>query len=229
MNYGLPNTSVKYQCVRCRVCTIAPLDIERWNRHRLTIRKTTHLEHQAQYKEWQKTIERAIIQINKFIIEINIANHMITPFVGDTVMTKKGSRVKKHYEKFPDGLHPGDELIKIWGDQIATRIDANFSISGGAAAAVPTPSQKDDKKDTPEGDHSPTRSPKRNWKTYWERTPARHTYLYNILKKFIDQVKEISLPLTAFPTLDGGAHQRRMGGLLLGKGGPARLEGRCSE
>ena len=125
---------------------IAPLDIERWNRHRLTIRKTTHLEHQALYKEWQKTIERAIIQINKFIIEINIANHMITPFVGDTVMTKKGSRVKKHYEKFPDGLHPGDELIKIWGEQIATRIDANFSISGGAAAAVPTPSQKDDKK-----------------------------------------------------------------------------------
>ena len=92
-------------------------------------------------------------------------------------MTKKGSRVKKHYEKFPDGLHPGDELIKTWGEQIATRIDANFSISGGAAAAVPTPSQKDDKKDTPEGDHSPTRSPKRNWKTYWERTPARHTYL----------------------------------------------------
>ena len=173
-------SAVKDKGCRVCVCTIAPLDIEKWNRHRLTIRKTTHLEHQAQYKEWQKTIERAIIQIDKFIIEINIANHMITPFVGDTAMTKKGSRVKKHYEKFPDGLHPGDELIKIWGEQIATRIDANFSISGGAAAAVPTPSQKDDKKDTPDGDHSPTRSPKRNWKTYWERTPARHTYLYNI-------------------------------------------------
>ena len=92
-------------------------------------------------------------------------------------MTKKGSRVKKHYKKFPDGLHPGDELIKTWGEQIASRIDANFSISRGSAAAVPTPSQKDDKKDTPEGDHSPTRSPKRNWKTYWERTPARLTYL----------------------------------------------------
>ena len=108
-------SAVKDKGCRVCVCTIAPLDIEKWNRHRLTIRKTTHLEHQAQYKEWQKTIERAIIQIDKFNIEINIANHMITPFVGDTVMTKKGSRVKKHYEKFPDGLHPGDELIKIWG------------------------------------------------------------------------------------------------------------------
>ena len=124
-------SAVKDKGCRVCVCTIAPLDIERWNRHRLTIRKTTHLEHQAQYKEWQKTIERAIIQINKFIIEINIANHMITPFVGDTVMTKKGSRVKKHYEKFPDGLHPGDELIKIWGNKLLPEL-TQISLYPGA-------------------------------------------------------------------------------------------------
>ena len=41
----------------------------------------------------QKSLEEAIIQINKFIIEINLTNKMITPFIADTVMTKK--RIKK--------------------------------------------------------------------------------------------------------------------------------------
>ena len=41
------------------------------------------------YKEIQNTFEEAIIQINKFIVEINITNHMITPFIANTVFTKK--------------------------------------------------------------------------------------------------------------------------------------------
>ena len=74
----------------------------------------------------QTTIEEAIIKINKFIIELNMENTMITPFTVDGV-TPKGSRVKKYYEKLPDVLHPGKELKQKSGEMIANWIDTNFS------------------------------------------------------------------------------------------------------
>ena len=80
---------VKKAANRVCVCTIAPMDIEKWNKHRLYKKKTKHLKHQANYKEMQNTLEEAIIQINKFIVEIDMTDHMITPFIADTVFTKK--------------------------------------------------------------------------------------------------------------------------------------------
>ena len=158
---------VKKAASRVCLCKIAPMDIEKWNKHRLYKKKRTHLKHQANYKEMQNTLDEAIIQINKFIVEINITNHMITPFIADTVFTKKkGSRNKKFYSKLPDGLHPGEDLCTKWGEQIAQRIDANLSVSMSAATA-PLPLTCRIKKETPEDDHSPSRPRKREWKTYW--------------------------------------------------------------
>lgn len=149
----------KKGCEIC-ICTIASLDMEKWNHHRLSIKKSSHLKHESHYNEWQKTVEEGITQINKFIVELNITNHMITPFIGDTVMTKKKSRVKKYYERLPDGLHPGEDLLKKWGEIIANRIDKNFSMSRGATDAVTPPAPET------RGRLSPNHSPKRNWKTY---------------------------------------------------------------
>ena len=33
------------------------------------------------------------------------------------------------YDKFDDGLHPDDNLLKDWGAIISKRIDTNFSMS----------------------------------------------------------------------------------------------------
>ena len=131
------------------VCTIAPIDIKKWNKHRLYKKKTIHLKQQGNYKEIQNTFEEAIIQINKFILEMNITNHMITPFIADTVFTeKKGSQNKKLYSKLLDGLHTGEDLCTKWGELIARRIDANFSVSMSAATAL-LPQTCQNKKDSP--------------------------------------------------------------------------------
>ena len=85
---------------------------------------------------------------------------MVTPFVADTVLTKKGSRNKKHYEKLPDGLYADDDLKEQWGKIIQARIDQNFSMSMGAQCMRDNPS-----KPRAEDHRFPQR--KRGWKTYW--------------------------------------------------------------
>ena len=154
----LTETVKKLNCKVC-VCTVAPMDIGKWNEHRLKANKTLSLSHQQEYPVMQKSLENAIITIDKYIIEININNIMVTPFVADTVLTKKGSRNKKHYEKLPDGLHADDDLKEQWGKIIQARIDQNFSMSMGAQCMRDNPS-----KPRAEDHRSPQR--KRGWKTY---------------------------------------------------------------
>ena len=83
----------------------------------------------------QKTLEDVIIEINKSIVEININNNMITPFICDTIMFKTGSSLKRKYQKFPDGLHPGTQAYQEWGKILANGIDTNFSRSVGEDGA----------------------------------------------------------------------------------------------
>ena len=57
-------------CEVC-VCTVASMDLEKWNMHRLKGKKTSHLELKDQYKSMQKKMEKAILQINKSIASRN--------------------------------------------------------------------------------------------------------------------------------------------------------------
>ena len=63
----------------------------------------------------------AIPQINKFIIEIKIANHIYTPFIMDIFGAKKGSRVKRKWKKLHEGIHPGYDVIKMRAELITKR------------------------------------------------------------------------------------------------------------
>ena len=54
----------------------------------------------------QKSVEEAIIQINKLIIEINLTNKMITPFIADTVMTKKGQEIRSFTRNYQMAYMP---------------------------------------------------------------------------------------------------------------------------
>ena len=84
---------------------------------------------------------------------------MVTPFVADTVLTKKGSRNKKHYEKLPDGLNADDDLKEQWGKIIQARIDQIFSMSMGAQCMRDNPSK-------PRAEDHLSPKGKRGWKTY---------------------------------------------------------------
>ena len=151
------------------ICTVPPMDLEKWNQHRLDKKKTKKLVHKQNYPKMQNTLEDVIIEINKLIVEININNNMITPFICDTIMFKTGSSLKRKYQKFPDGLHPGTQAYQEWGKILANRIDTNFSRSVGEDGAckpdfppkTPTPRPVEEHSSSPDGKR------KRHWKTYW--------------------------------------------------------------
>ena len=149
------------------ICTIPPMDLEKWNCHRLEKKKTKNLLHKQNYPIMQKKLEDTIIDINKLIVEININSNMITPFICDTIMFQSGSRLKRKYKKFPDGLHPGTKAYQEWGSILAYRIDINFSRSVGVAGACRPRSPPKTPDPRPVEDRSPDRKRKRLWKTYW--------------------------------------------------------------
>ena len=126
------------ECIKkdgCKVCicTVPPMHLEKWNHHRLILRNTSRLIHKEKYSRMQNDLEKSIIRINKYIIELNISNQMITPFISDTILKKTKKGLKRLYSKFPDGLHPGDDTYAKWGELISARIDLNFSkhMAGG--------------------------------------------------------------------------------------------------
>ena len=132
-------------------------------------KKTKKLVHKQNHPKMQKTLEDVIIEINKSIVEINITNNMIMPFICDTIMFKTGSSLKRKYQKFPDGLHPGTQVYQEWGKILANGIDTNFSRSVGEDGAckldfptkTPTPCPVEEHSSSPDGKR------KRHWKTYW--------------------------------------------------------------
>ena len=62
----LTETVKRLNCKVC-VCTVAPMDIGKWNEHRLKAKKTLSLSHQQEYPVMQNSLENAIITINKYI------------------------------------------------------------------------------------------------------------------------------------------------------------------
>ena len=64
------------------------------------------------------------------------------------------------------GFTQGVDLCLKWGEIIAQRIDANFSVSM-IASTGPLLLTDQNKKDTPEEDHSPSRPWRREWKACW--------------------------------------------------------------
>ena len=98
--------------------TITPCDLEIWNNHRLTKHFTSHLLHFRHYDSMQQNLIQAIILINKDIVTLNQKNNIVTPFIADISLHKRGDG-KKHrqlYKKFHDGTHPDDVTLRKWAE-----------------------------------------------------------------------------------------------------------------
>ena len=161
---GLSETIKRYGCKVC-ICTLPPMSLSKWNFHRLFLRKTSRLLHKDNYITMQRNLEKSVIDINKHIIELNISNQMVTPFISDTILKKTKKGLKRQYSKFPDGLHPGVETYAKWGELISARIDLNFAkhMEGGAQMHIARAKYPSSSATQALG--SPPHK-KRSWKTY---------------------------------------------------------------
>ena len=116
----------------------------------------------------QNTLEEAIIQINKFIAEINITNQMITPLIADTVFTIK-KRIPKQeiLLKTPRWASPRGGSMHQMGRANSTKNQCQLLCIYERYHSPAASNMQNKKKETPEEDHSPSRPRKREWKTYW--------------------------------------------------------------
>ena len=120
-------TIIKSQNARPCIMTIAPMSLVSWNNIRLNQHKTTHLIHHNQYSDMQHHLNQTTLQINKYIIQRNKENNMITPKIATYIIQNpgKGKPHRFHYSRLQDGVHPKECVVQKWADHISSTINTN--------------------------------------------------------------------------------------------------------
>ena len=117
---------IELQAKPC-VLTIPTISLQVWNDTRLQQHKTCHLLHHQQYPDMQENLNKSIWEINRLLIEKNIANKMFTPKIASSIMVNQGPDKPPHihYSRFVDGVHQKQRITKSWAIQIADSIEKN--------------------------------------------------------------------------------------------------------
>ena len=75
------------------------------------------------YENMQKNMNKAIIEINKYITSVNKLNDMATPFLADTIIEHRGEKAPRVFlNRFPDGVHPPTEEPRALINKLANRL-----------------------------------------------------------------------------------------------------------
>ena len=97
-------------------CTIAPMDIRRWNVLRRNQGRIKELRYERSYKEMQVEINEAVRELNRRITAINRVRAWKTPFLHSEVLhNKKNNKVRVEFWHLVDGIHPGGGAVRKMG------------------------------------------------------------------------------------------------------------------
>lgn len=150
-----------------KVCfaTVVPGSIISWNQTRKNQRKTTHLKYEHLYNSWQDNLNKAVILINKTIIQINISHNMHTPKTHECVMSirKKGKYRFQFNKLSKDGVHPTHQSLQHISRSLSKSITINRQRN---TPSDNPPSTMFSPKHTTSETESELDSPKRHWKSY---------------------------------------------------------------
>ena len=100
------------------LCTIPGADIARANDQEAT-----------EYHPQQSILNSAMLEINEYIVDLNLSRGFTTPMLSSTIhkchgKKKDGSkRYRHHLHKLWDGVHPTGVTLKDWRD----KLEENFS------------------------------------------------------------------------------------------------------
>lgn len=73
----------------------------------------------------QRILNNAISEINRYIITLNRAMHIRTPFLSAPIHPRCRHRNRATYTKLIDGCHPSEELCEIWAQKLARNVRQN--------------------------------------------------------------------------------------------------------
>ena len=122
------------------ICTIPPANIETWNTVRKSQRKTYELKHTVDYPKMQQRLQDSLIQINRYIITLNMKSRAHTPKLANTVIQKKGKGkgYRVYFDNLKDGVHATDDTAKRWAEMIMEAIRTNRGYAKPTKAAKPS-------------------------------------------------------------------------------------------
>lgn len=110
------NMIVEDQSPRCMVAPITGMDLLTYNKGQMA-GTTYSIDIQ------QNMLNELITEINKFIVYVNSANNVITPWVSRSVHKRNRNNMCHHYHKLAaDGCHLTDDLRIEWADSLSVAI-----------------------------------------------------------------------------------------------------------
>lgn len=76
----------------------------------------------------QRTIDAAILQINKNIVAMNRDMHIKTPFLATAVHMWSRKKLRNLYYKLEDGCHPSRDLGWYWARKLGINASGNLDL-----------------------------------------------------------------------------------------------------
>jgi hypothetical protein len=113
--------------IGCKVVfgTITTISFKIWNSHRKFVGKTVHLKHETEYHIMQEQLNSILYTVNSYIINKNLDNGVVSPFLHSYVHKRSGKKTRYIYTRLVDGLHPTHALSAAWTRHLETTIDIN--------------------------------------------------------------------------------------------------------
>ena len=135
-------------------CTIAGINIRKYNISLRDNHKTTTLHHEHSYDTMQTKVEHIIREINNHITDTNSRRGVATPLFHTAILKRHGRAPRGYYKFHWEGLYDGIHATRHTRDQWAFSLTRAIEINRGD-----TPTKR--KAPTPPRDIP---SPKRSWR-----------------------------------------------------------------
>ena len=103
------------------ICTVYPMCFKRYNRHR-----GVHTNNRRNFfSSLTRKIRGMTCIENRDIVDFNVSNEMVTPYLHRKVFTRRRGRYVFRDDFLTDGLHPDPRLIEDWKFEITRANDIN--------------------------------------------------------------------------------------------------------
>ncbi|CAG2226845.1 unnamed protein product [Mytilus edulis] len=113
--------------IGCKVvfATITTMSFQKWNTHRRSVGKTVRLKYESDYERMQERLNSILYAVNTYIVQRNLGNGVVTPFLHAFVHKRCKSKIRYIYSMLVDGVHPTQALSASWARHMGATIDKN--------------------------------------------------------------------------------------------------------
>ncbi|CAG2226862.1 unnamed protein product [Mytilus edulis] len=113
--------------IGCKVvfATITTMSFQKWNTHRRSVGKTVRLKYESDYERMQERLNSILYAVNTYIVQRNLGNGVVTPFLHAFVHKRCKSKIRYIYSMLVDGVHPTQALSASWARHMGATIEKN--------------------------------------------------------------------------------------------------------